>query len=90
MWLMMSKDEPVIDEEGNVLGNHMEFQISDENDMGEIPVIAANAVPGSLAWTGDFKKIWNKTNSGAWVLIHEEAEPEPEPEPEDPDEPLVL
>lgn len=88
MWLMMSKDEPVIDEQGNVLGNHMEFQITDATDMGNIPEIAESAVPGSLAWLGNFSKIWNKNNDGEWVLIH--SEDVPTPEPEEPEEPVVL
>lgn len=57
---------------GELHGNfsdHKEWQIDSESDINSPPEEAQSCAPGSVAWTGDFKHIYNKTNNGTWADI---------------------
>ena len=42
---------------------HMEFQLSSEADLAQLPTDCA---PGSIAYLDDMSKMWNLGNNGAW------------------------
>lgn len=41
------------------------FQIDAEADLASLPECA----PGTIAYTNDMSKIWNKSNDGSWARI---------------------
>ena len=50
---------------------HMEFQLDSASDVSNPSAEAQACAPGSVAWTGDYKHIYNKKNDGTWVDILE-------------------
>ena len=53
----------------NNFTNHKEWQLDSESDISNPPEEALNSSPGSVAWTGDLKHIYNKANDGTWIDI---------------------
>ena len=50
---------------------HMEFQLDSASDVSTPSEEAQVSAPGSIAWTGDYKHIYNKQNDGTWIDILE-------------------
>ena len=45
---------------------HMEFQLTSEADLAQLPTDCA---PGSIAYLDDYSKIWNLSNDGTWKAV---------------------
>lgn len=56
-------------EDHSNFSQHGEWQLDSAQDIESPPAEAQNAAPGSLAWLGDFSKIWNKQNDGTWAEV---------------------
>ena len=63
-WIPIKMGEPY-----GAISNHQEWQLDEANDIKSPPPEALKAAPGSMAWTGDYKHIFNKKNDGTWVDI---------------------
>ena len=63
-WTLIRVGEP----NSNLVG-HQEWQLDNASDISNPPAEAQNAAPGSKAWTGDYKHIFNKANDGSWPDI---------------------
>lgn len=60
-----------VGEQNGAVSDHREWQQDSADDINNPPAEAQTAAPGSMAWTGDYKHIYNKKNDGTWADILE-------------------